>query len=33
MTPAPGEARPEIPVEVLDPRRIVAERPRVEEAR
>jgi hypothetical protein len=31
MVPAPREARPEIPVEILDPRRIVAERPREEE--
>jgi len=33
MIPAPGEARSEIPVEILDPRRIVAERPREDEPR
>ena len=33
MVPAPDEARPEIPVEILDPRRIVAERPREDEPR
>jgi hypothetical protein len=33
MTPAPAEARPEIPVEILDPRRIVAERSLEDEPR